>query len=896
MRRVDRTSSEKYIARFLAALALLLAALLPAAVRVAAAPQTQLAPLPQATAQADLPTPQVQGQSRIAMAVRGGYGDEGRYVIGEWFPVYVSLANPSGGQSMRVRVEVDSRGDSGSPNSALGSYVREVDLPPQSRKEVTLYAYSTSYISTLDVRLVHNGTIIGSSRAALSGQEQTYNIIVGVVSPDASLLNLLGGERVGFLPTPFYSRSGYGGPPAPVGTQEGARVVVAHLRVEEIPTLSAALNSLGVLVLEGTDLSALSDEQQEAVLAWVVRGGTLVVAARPGASELSSGLADYLPVSVGGGSRNLPSLKGLSDLVAVPLTPTTAVAVAEATLRTEPEVGANLLAAEDGLPLVASRDLGEGQVVYMGLSPALPPLKSWEGTAPLFKRLLAEHRLGHSFGSIINSPGYSYGYGYPGSGVFDVYGSIFDLPGLELPDATVMAIFLMLYILIVGPLNFVILRRLRKPELAWATIPALVLVFSVGAYLLGYQSKGGDLVMVRGSVAYSAPEVPSAQAMQVVGLFSPLRGTYSLNVGAESVAYEMNSYNYGGGASDVPARTVGGETTSLENVIVNTGSLKGYVTHNAVRAEAPLEVDLRLGQAQRQGNDRVEGSVRNRSGGGLQDVALMMGNRVQYIGYMAPGESKQVNLQVSIDKFPTGSSSILLPPPAGVTAGTSGGGYGYSTGPASDAQREYNRKVHLLNMALEPLVSDDAVTDFSVFAFAWGADAPVTVEVPGKRARTHELTLWTTRAKVLAARGETQPELDGDSVPLWTYAPGNRGLSTFAGSPTNGFDLEPYADIHFSLPMGAKPERMTIAYDTGGRQLDNVAWLGYNVRTGRWDSFGTVSGAGEVIAGVNQRGIALPSAADYVSPGGDVTLRLLASSPMQGLSLSPVQLLVNPRP
>src|SRR5205823_8656476 len=141
--------------------------------------------------------------------------------------------------------------------------------------------------------------------------------------------------------------------------------------------------------------------------------------------------------------------------------------------------------------------------------------------------------------------GGSYGYGiygyYPYSGVFDTAGSIFDLPGLELPRPLVIGLFLLLYIVIIGPVNFIVLRRLRRTELAWATVPALVILFAVGAYLLAYQSKGGQLVMVRANIYQTVPELHSANSTQMLGLFSPVRRTYRLQTAANSAVTQLRA-------------------------------------------------------------------------------------------------------------------------------------------------------------------------------------------------------------------------------------------------------------------------------------------------------------------------------------------------------------------
>ena len=145
---------------------------------------------------------------------------------------------------------------------------------------------------------------------------------------------------------------------------------------------------------------------------------------------------------------------------------------------------------QDGVPLVAVRDVGQGHVVYMGASPALAPLKGWDGLPALEKRIFSEHALRISYGAGLRFGPNNRSFGGYGGAVFQSYGGMFDLPGLELPNVWLVGGFLLLYIIIIGPLNFIILRRMRRTELAWFTIPVGVVLFSVVAYMLAVGSKG----------------------------------------------------------------------------------------------------------------------------------------------------------------------------------------------------------------------------------------------------------------------------------------------------------------------------------------------------------------------------------------------------------------------
>src|SRR5205823_558260 len=172
---------------------------------------------------------------------------------------------------------------------------------------------------------------------------QGTDTLVGVISSDGSLLNVLRGERIGHVPQPFNNYNYGGSSSAPV--QNGIRVTVAHMSVDDLPGMSAGLNGLSTLVLDDADTSALTPEQQTALRDWIGRGGTLVVAARPGGAEFSTEMSDLLPVKIEG-TRNLDQLDGLGEFVATPITPTSPVAVTLSTLKSASTDGARLLAAQ----------------------------------------------------------------------------------------------------------------------------------------------------------------------------------------------------------------------------------------------------------------------------------------------------------------------------------------------------------------------------------------------------------------------------------------------------------------------------------------------------------------------------------------------------------------------
>jgi hypothetical protein len=826
-------------------------------------------------------------QPKLILSAQAGYGDTGAYLMGEWLPMRVTLANPPGGASRRVTVRVNT--GSASQNT-LGLYQQEVDLPAQSRKEVTLYSYSSDFSHRFRVELYEGGTQIETADAAADPYEPPTGMLVAVASSDSSFLNALKGEQLGHVVLPL-AVGGYGY----TGQLPNPSTTIAHISLADLPTLSQALDSLGAIVVDDVDSGVLSPEQRESIEGWVARGGMLLVTYRVGGADTLAGLDSLVPVTVSG-SRTVSSLSSLSDLVATPLTTTGSISIGNASVKTDATFvsSTRVLAMQDGVPLVAVRDVGQGHVVYMGASPALAPLKGWDGLPALEKRIFSERSLRISYGA-----GLRFGpnnRSFYGGAVFQSYGGMFDLPGLELPNVWMVGGFLLLYIIIIGPLNFIILRRMRRTELAWFTIPVGVVLFSVVAYMLAVGSKGADLVSIRVNAINTAEGVPVATLEQHFGVFTPLRSTFRITLDANSAVTEMSPYEYnqvrGSNSSPVSA---GGGTTTIDNVNIDTWGLRAFVAEHTAALESPLQADLHLG------DNTITGKVKNRTTGPLQDVALTRGDAVQYIGYMAPGEEADVQLPVVTSLYNNSSPERLLPMPAGVTNPQVS--YYSSSGPTNAAaQREYDRKINALSVALYPLMSGEAPPDMNVILLAWGPSPQARFSIDGHIIQEKEENVWAGTVHVGASQSD-QSRLDSDRVPYRVYAPGNSpsvppmgsgsylvftapggqtqpGIpqpvpTTTSGIPVVGLDLAPYVEFRYRLPAGVQPQSLYLNYSTSdtappppGSPLDVLA---YNVRSGVWDHVGTI---GSVSAKLQQ---AIPNPTQYVGAAGDVTIRL--SSP-----------------
>lgn len=279
--------------------------------------------------------------------------------------------------------------------------------------------------------------------------------------------------------------------------------------------------------------------RRNALLEWVRRGGQLVMSCGRNKQEVAQLLArmPLLDVKVTG-SEVMATLPVVSNQWSerINLAPLQQVEVATLTAGQ----GVNVLVREARKPVIVQSARGLGRVVLVAFDLDAPPFSTWDGQDAFWARLrkeVAPYIPGRARGkpaAADGQPGPQRGFGDE-----QKYDYRADLKRLletfeEAPTIsfTWVALFLLGYILLVGPLDYFILKKLfKRLELTWVTFPLTVLVVSVAAYCTAYAMKGDDLRINKIDVV----DVDLNEPGQVYGtswftLFSPRVATYTVGI------------------------------------------------------------------------------------------------------------------------------------------------------------------------------------------------------------------------------------------------------------------------------------------------------------------------------------------------------------------------------
>jgi len=236
------------------------------------------------------------------------------------------------------------------------------------------------------------------------------------------------------------------------------------------------------------------------------------------------------------------------------------------------------------------------------------------------------------------------------------------LTGLSLPLSWMVCGFLGLYVIILGPVNLFFLNKLRRRELAWVSIPVLVVVFSGIAFILGSQLRGGKPILNRLAVVQVWPGVEQAQVDGMIGLFSPDRKTYDLTLEENFLSHPIPNSRGIAGSNWLIREEADG--IQVEDIHMEVGELTALAVEGSIAAPK-FEGAFTLEVGDR--DSVLTGEVANQSAILLRDAVLLAPGSALSLGDFLPGETRpfQISLQSASRSLPAlhaPTSSGPLPP------------------------------------------------------------------------------------------------------------------------------------------------------------------------------------------------------------------------------------------
>jgi hypothetical protein len=480
----------------------------------------------------------------------------------------------------------------------------------------------------------------------------------------------------------------------------GPRHVATIEDVRLVPNRWFAYEPVDLMVLptgsrEGFLMALLSEreDRKKAIAEWVRRGGHLIVSVGRNQDVLKDPLFEpiesLLPVKLTG-SKEVPRLllpasdKPMENSMPAENAgkrPPFEIAQFEAKPGRAYET--LLKDRDEKLPVVVRGPYGMGQVTVVAFDVDQRPFTSWDAGS---RAAFWEYLLAQTAPPKPTEQSAQYGPGMPGRQDTSDLATQLETRLEDFEDVPVIsfgwvALFILIYILIVGPLDYLFLKKVvKRLELTWITFPTVVITISVAAYFTAYWIKGNDQKINKVDLLDVDLQTQQVYGNSWFTIFSPRIQHYTIGLEPATPAWvpapaagkpaPSPVLTYLGRPEDIPggsnraqsqglfrrAYDYASDAIGLKGVPIQVWSTKSFST----AWEAPLDAtcplissDVRL---VRTGNkERLAGAITSHLPVELADVSLFYKEKWYSIGPLSPN----VPYAVQDEKLPTNPIPML---------------------------------------------------------------------------------------------------------------------------------------------------------------------------------------------------------------------------------------------
>ena len=678
---------------------------------------------------------------------------QGHARVGSWMAIQVELSNSGPAVKGELRL---SGGASGHTRFSV-----PVDLPTTARQAYLLHAQPPSFGRSVTVELVSGDKTVASADVGYLVHDATQ-LVVGILAekPEGIIRELsLGAGANGLAPA------------------------VVSLGVADLPDRLEAWGTLDRLVWQDVDSSSLTPQQLAALRGWIAGGGRLVIV---------------------GGTAGIGTLSGFPDDL-LPYRPSATIDIAPASIASlvggAPADAADVpafagtlnagqaLATSGDRVVAAGLDYGSGSVTVVGFDPTTSWLAASHDVDTLWRRFLPQRTTG---GPVVTSDD------------SQIVSAVSQLASLALPPIGGLIILLGGYILLIGPLNYFVLKRLDRRELAWVTMPALIVVFAVVAYVFGTTLRGTDVIVNEVAVVRGAPGATEGAAQVYVGVYSPTRTSYDLQFPGSALLAAPLSGEFAGNGDPTVLDLVQADPALVRNLAV------GFSSQRTVRADAPATVPLVNAQLAFK-DGLISGTITNASQVTLERVAVVLGSSVVVVGDMPAGATSPVSLRPSGNQFFQSLSDQIF----GQVF------FGDSTGLSDEGLRQRVRHAVVDQLTFNPQFgSAGPLAASGPVILAWGRGEVLDVKVAGQSVRRSANALYylpigidVTGATTFTSDLLTQTVVSSDAA-FFNKDPFS--LNMGAGSATIAYQPIAFSgsiaasDVQFSLNGASVPNAASV--------------------------------------------------------------------------------------
>ncbi|EFI70473.1 hypothetical protein BFZC1_00972 [Lysinibacillus fusiformis ZC1] len=404
---------------------------------------------------------------------------------------------------------------------------------------------------------------------------------------------------------------------------------INQLKDYTLPEDSQGLAMANVIVVDEVAIADLTQKQQEALLKWVQDGGTLLLGAADQINATAGIFKEYLPLSL---SQEMTAIsaEALTKLSGGGIF-TQPISVYAATS----SEGSLPVLTENNAVLAAKKKVGSGEVIQTTFSLGDQPLASMDGYGALLAKVINIQSISQQ-GMMRQGQSPLDQISYELLNINELF------PSFEV-SVSYMLIVIILYILIIGPILYFVLKKADKREHAWWIIPSISVVLSIVLFIVGAKDRIVQ-PQVQQSAFYKVNEDNSVNGYYVESILTNRSGDFVVNADQNTTAVALRNYNNFTGTmgplheSSYVKENASGSTLTLRDL--SYWSVQSFGGKTSAQNIGKMDIDITLK------NEQLSGTVKNNFPFALKDVTLISGVKEVKLGDIEANGTLQVNKEL----------------------------------------------------------------------------------------------------------------------------------------------------------------------------------------------------------------------------------------------------------
>lgn len=545
-------------------------------------------------------------------------GFEQQYIVGNTVPVSAVIVNNGEDFHGEFQIKVYSYIGSETESGKYAIYYQPLELSKGAGKQVNLTIPMETIQKDFEISLVNDKNKVVYRKYFDVKALDPATILVGVLCERPT-------DIAYFSAIHFAQQQDY----------TGDYTKTVYLNNETFPTEETVMNHFKVIVIDDFDTKILSQQQKEALLQWIESGGICVVGTGVNAAKTLSGL------------QNIAAIQNYDNIVHRNIT--------IAGQRVRADVSqldlSNIENVEsDTFENASILHINNGAMILYHIALSLSPATETTGFVNDIKDIC--EYTNESLKEI----------NYPDSYRYNPITYIAQrFPELKANSIYMILFIVVIYVIIIGPILYFILKKKDKREWGWVAVPALSVLFVAIVFILSINSqyKSGLINIV------SATRVKDGQNIGTTDIYGctkySKKGDIVLTTDEfvnlsvppdDDWNYFSTSDNHEGTTDICTNKILVGDSTEI--TYFNKGSWDSNDFEMKTITDLGGIVDCNV----KMENDKIIGTITNHTNRNFKDILMVVGKRVIMIDSLKTGESIDINEDI-VDKQITDLSNAI---------------------------------------------------------------------------------------------------------------------------------------------------------------------------------------------------------------------------------------------